>query len=68
VRGPQQVENHVDKHYDDEMSNMATTVTNGEDTISGMEESIYHEIPTTPSSIVQPTDQQTTEQTETQPQ
>jgi hypothetical protein len=68
VSGPQQVENHVDKHYDDEMSNMATTVTNGQDTISGMEESIYHEIPTTPSSIVQPTDQQTTEQTETQPQ
>jgi serine/threonine protein kinase len=68
IPGRHQVENNAEKHYDNEISNTATTLPDGQATIPGTEESVYYEIAVSQSSMVQPTDQQTTEEIETQPQ
>lgn len=68
IPGRQQVQNNAEKHYDNESSNTATTLTDGQATIPGTEESVYHEIAVSQSSMVPPTDQQTTEEIEIQPQ
>jgi serine/threonine protein kinase len=67
---PEQVQNSVDIHHDNDTENTATTANTGDQKtkIPWTEASIYHDVPMTRSTLPEPTDRQTTEEIETQPQ
>jgi serine/threonine protein kinase len=66
----QQVQNTTDIHHENEKEKSATTGNAGDQTnaIPTTEASIYHDVPMSHSTIPLPTDGQTTEEVETQPQ